>query len=118
MSPTFTTATHVKNEIENYDASITDDVINVFIANAEALMNCIMGEDFTGIYSSSKSSHLILRLCATKLALIDLIKWDLQNQFGTSVGSMQLDLARESANRCLTLLADKKVVKFIKGETH
>ena len=115
---TFTTATHVKNEIQNYDTTISDAIINVFIENAEALICATAGEDVTDWYSSTPPAHKILRLCATKLALIDVIKWDLQNQFGTSVGSIQLDLARQSANKCLTLLADKRVVKFIKGEAH
>ena len=115
---TYTTVDNVKNEIQNYDTSCTDGIITVFIENAEGLMNSVMGEDLTGVFDSSKTSHLLLRLCATKLALIDLIKWDLQNQFGSSVGSIQLDLARETVERCLTLLSDKRVVKFIKGEAH
>ena len=118
MAPTYTDADTVKDEIQNYDTSITDSIINVFIGNAEGLINCTMGEDFTDIYDSTKESHLILRLCATKLALIDVLKWDLQNQFGTSAGSIQLDLARRSADRCLALLAKDQIVKFLKGEAH
>ena len=115
---TLTSATNVKNEIQNYDTTLSDAIINVFIENAEGLICATAGEDVTDWYSGTPPTHKILRLCATKLALIDVIKWDLQNQFGTSVGSIQLDLAKRSADKCLMLLADKRIIKFIKGETH
>lgn len=118
MATVYTTADLVKNEVQNYDTSCTDDIINVFIENAEGLIDCTMGESFKDIFNSSVFAHRLIRRCATKLALIDLLKWDLSNQFGTSEGSIQLDLAREDVTRCLTLLADKRVVKFMKGETH
>ena len=115
---TYTTAALVKAEIQNYDTSISDDTINVFIENAEGLIDCVMGESFKSIYDSTKFAHRLIRLATTKLALIDLIKWDIVNQFGTSTAGMQLDVARGQSDRALALLSDPKVVKFIKGETH
>jgi len=115
MATTYTTVQKVKDELENYDSSLTDDQIENFILNAEGLIDATMGKSFKDIFSSSK--HRLIERCATKLALIDVIKWDLQNQFGSSIGSIQLDLAREDVNRCLSLLADPKVVKFLEGET-
>ena len=77
---TYTTIAHVRNEIQNYDTSCTDDMLEVFVENAEGLIDCVMGESLKSIFDSTKFAHRLLRLSATKLALIDLLKWDLTNQ--------------------------------------
>ncbi len=117
MAITYTTVAKVQSQIQNIDTSVTSAMIEEYIYMAEGLIDATMGKSFIVPLIFSSSKHRLIERCATKLATIDCVLYDITHNLGTSGSSLVLDVLRADSNRCLDLLKNPAVVKFLEGET-
>ncbi len=117
MAITYSTVTKVQNQIQNIDTSIKSAMIEEYICMAEGLINATMGKSFIIPLIFSSTKHQLIERTATKLAAIDCVLYDITHNLGTSGSSLVLYVLRADSNRCLDLLKNPAVVKFLEGET-
>ena len=87
---------------------------NVYIKQAESLINSVCRYNFTDNYSTlnTDTKHL-LKEVASNLAAIYVIQYDMSGFTSRVEAEDMINVLRDAALRGLSILRDKKVVDFI-----
>src|SRR3990167_10231999 len=96
----------------------TDHAIEVWITEAESLINVITRRNWTDDYSSLNNDvKKVLQGAASDLAAINAIIYDMGGYTSREEAQTMINVLRDSAIRAMSLLKDKKVEDFIDAET-
>lgn len=105
----YTTATKVKNRLENYDTDASDSMIETYITHAEGYINALTRHKF-----ESDVPELVESI-ATDIAAIYLLTYNPAGFSSSSEAALLADLLWASAERSLRLLSDDRVISHLKG---
>ena len=94
--------------------SIAEAYCNDFLAQAESFINATCRYNFSDNYTALNADlKMILKEVATNMAAIYAIQWDITS-FGSRIAAEdQINILRDGYLRGLSILRDKKLVKFI-----
>lgn len=114
MAAVYTTADLVKKSVKNISADLSDADIEVFIEEAQGIIDNTMKTSLIATFDATK--HAILQSCATNIAAEKAITYDPGTEF------LSLDDAKETArildtaiNRTLTILSDPRTPTYLKS---
>lgn len=113
MTVTYTTAALVKKRIEFIDSSLQNSDIEQYISEAEGIIDSVMRTSFKSSFDADK--HAIIRACATELAAYNCLKFDPSNCPSMEAAEMLANLLWNSIQSSLSLLADPRVVGYLKS---
>ena len=113
MAVTYTTATIVRKVVENIDASLVDADIDVFIYEAESIIDATIGRSFISSFDSSK--HYILRAAANKWAALSCVVFN-PNAF-TTLNEAQtiIETLNTQWEICIEQLQNKTTIAYIES---
>jgi len=114
MTVYYTTAVIVRARAKNIGAADPSDAeIEEYIAEAEGLVDAMLGFSLQGNFSSSKSMHLLVRQVTTDIAAFYAIAHDPSGFTSTGEAALILDVIYTNMLRGLTLLKDKRIQQRI-----
>lgn len=94
----------------------TEEYINDFMTQVESEINSICRFNFSDNYASlNADTKGILKQAASNLAAIYVISFDMGGYSSRIEAEDLINILRDAALRCLSILRDKKVQDFIKG---
>ena len=95
----------------------TDYSIDIWITEAESLINTLCRFNFTDVYTASLNDDVkkILHGVASDLAAINAITYDMSGYTSRVEAEDMINVLRDSALRGLAILRDKKAQDFING---
>lgn len=106
---TYTTASLVRKSVKNISLTLLDADIEAYIAEAEGILDALMGQSFIDTFLVSK--HGILRAAATKWASISAVMYDPSGFTSSTEASMIADVMWEEWTYLTGLLALDTVVR-------
>jgi len=110
---TYTTAAIVRKSVKNIDGGLIDADIDVYIEEAEGILDALMGQSFKDTFLESK--HGILRAAATKWASLSAMMYDPSGFTSSTEASMIADVMWEEWTYLTGLLAVDTVVRSLEG---
>ena len=94
--------------------SNTDTYINTYMAQAESEINVAIRYNFSDVYAVLNTDVKgILTKCASCLAAIDVITYDMSGFASRGEAEDMVNIHRDTALRCIAILRDKKKQGFI-----
>jgi len=118
---TYTTIAKVKARFEDYDTSISDANIEIFINCAEGIIDSVMKKTFRGSsadFTFDSDKHGIIEDAASALAAFSVLSSQTTGQSATITAaraSLMADLFWATFKRNLNLLSDPRIVQYIGG---
>jgi hypothetical protein len=89
---------------------------NNYVAQAESYINCICRKNWSDVYSSlNVDVKGILKECASCLAAIDVINYDMSGFTSRAEAELMIKVLFKKSVDCLKVLVDQKVEDFITG---
>ena len=114
MSVTYTTAAIVKKLVKNISSDLLDADLDKYIYEAENILNVTMKYSFIATFDETK--HGILRSCATDIATLKAVTYDIGTTFlELDDAKTIVDILTASVNRNLKLLSDPRTVEYLKS---
>ena len=113
-----TTAEVIRKAGANASAtSAVEAYINDYMTQVESFINVYCRYNFSDAYSTlNVDVKGILKECASNLAAIYVLQYDLVTSTGTRIEAEdQINILRDAALRCLSILRDKKNQDFMTG---
>lgn len=113
MAVTYTTVAIVKKRTNFISASLGDDDIVENIMQAESIIDAVMLKTARGTnadFTFNSEKHGVIRSCATDLAAYYCTTFDFVNFRSMEEVEMTINLLWNSAQICLSLLSDVRVV--------
>jgi len=120
MAVTYSTAALVKKGTKWLSVDLVDADIEEYIYEAEGVVDGVMKQTGRGVaptFTFDSTLHGLIRDAVTSLALFNCIRYDPGAFPSLEQAEMTENLAYYSALRALTLLADTRIVDYIKGLT-
>lgn len=94
--------------------SNTEAYINDFMTQVESFINCVTRKNWSDAYSSlNVDVKGILKECASNLAAIYVIQYDMSGYTSRVEAEDMINILRDAALRDLALLREKKVQEFM-----
>ncbi len=118
---TYTTAAKVKSRFEDFDTDLSDSEIEEFINTAESVIDVVMrktGRGTTKDFTFSAAKHGIIEEAASCLAAFSCLTAQPTGQSGnisSARASLMGSFLWATFRRNLRLLADERIVKYLKG---
>ena len=106
---TYTTAAIVRKSVKNIDAGLIDADIDVYIEEAEGILDALMGQSFVDTFTATK--HGILRSASTKWSSICAVMYDPSGFTSSTEASMIADVMWEEWTYLTGLLERDVVVR-------
>jgi hypothetical protein len=110
---TYTTATLVRNRIENLDGSITDTMIEGYIEEAEQILNGIMGASFLSTFNATK--HGILRAGCNAWAGMCAMTFNPAGFSSLAEANAMLEVLAYQWEQVIAYVRDKSVVEYLES---
>jgi len=110
---TYTTATLVRNRIENLDASITDTMIDGYIEEAEQILNAIMGVSFIATFNATK--HGLLRAGCNAWAAMCAVTFNPAGFTNLAEANAMLEVLAYQWEQVIAYVRDKSVVEYLES---
>lgn|SRR3990167_1210715 len=90
--------------------------VNDFMMQVESFINVVTRYNWSDNYSTlNVDVKGILKECASNLAAIYVIQYDLSGFLSRAAAEDSINVLRDAALRCLALLRDKKTQDFVVG---
>lgn len=117
MSFTYCTSGAIVNKAGinvNSAAAASGALLQQFSDEAEAFINAVTRVNSTGSYSGwTTATKAILQEATSCLAAMNLINYDMSGYTSRLEAQTMLDVLRDRAERCISLLNDDKVKTYI-----
>ena len=89
--------------------------VNQYMMEAESYINSVCRYNFSDAYTSlNDDTKGILKECATCMAAINVIQYDMSGYTSRIEAEDMVNILRDAYLRCIQLLRDKKVTDFIR----
>jgi TRAP-type mannitol/chloroaromatic compound transport system substrate-binding protein len=99
-----------------YNTAITDGKYTTLINQAESHINAVTRINYTDTYAAlNVDVQKILQDAASSYAARMVIAYDLSNYPSLAQAQTLIDVNQEILQRCLSLLKEKEVTKFVDG---
>lgn len=90
--------------------------VNDYMTQVESFINCVCRYNFSDNYGSLNTDVKgLLKECASNLAAIYVIQYDMSGYASRVIAEDQVNILRDAALRALAILRDKKTQDFING---
>jgi hypothetical protein len=94
----------------------TEAYINQYISEAESFINSTTRYNWSDVYTSlNVDVKGILKMCASNLAAIYVINYDMREFPSLSYAQTHLNILWDYVEKCLKLLEDQKLKQFLEG---
>jgi len=98
------------------ETSNTETYINVYIKQAESLINCACRYNYTDAYAALNADvKALLKEVASNIAAIYVIQFDMSGFDSAREAENMINVLRDAAIRGLSILKDEKTQTFIKN---
>ena len=89
--------------------------VNQYMMEAESYINSVCRYNFSDAYTSlNDDTKGILKECATCMAAINVIQYDMSGYTSRIEAEDMINILRDAYLRCIQLLRDEKVTDFIR----
>lgn len=114
MAVTYTTSAIVRKLVKNISSDLLDADIERYIYEAENIINVTTKYPFIATFDETK--HGILRSCATHIAAIPALAYDVGTTFKSlDDAKTTAEIINTSIDRNLELLSDPRTVEYLKS---